>query len=341
MNRQRDSKDTPVAFVIFSVGPVTHARLRTIDALPLAAGASLALALLMAASYAIGYHSAQRVDEAGLPGRSAVRLDPDRPESRALIDRLGELSSRLTLLESEAANLARRLGVSRAPLARPPAPSASRESAATAAGPRTPDEAKAPARGGPYIPLGNDVLRPADDGADRGDLGTGLSRLEDELAQVEAKVARLADLAVPHDLASMAFPNRRPIFSGSTSSGFGARRDPFTGRPARHEGLDFPAPSGTPILASAGGRVIAAGPSGAYGNAVVIDHGNGLETLYGHASRVFVHAGDLVMPQQMIAAVGSTGRSTGSHLHFEVIRHGVRVEPRDYLAHTYAATGQP
>jgi len=87
--------------------------------------------------------------------------------------------------------------------------------------------------------------------------------------------------------------------------------------------------------------VITAGASGAYGNAVVIDHGNGLATLYGHASRVFVRPGDLVMPQQAIAAVGSTGRSTGAHLHFEIIRRGIRVEPRDYLAKVDAANGQP
>jgi murein DD-endopeptidase MepM/ murein hydrolase activator NlpD len=330
-----------VAFVIFSVGPVTHARLRTVDALPLLTGASLALVLLMVASYAVGFHSAHGAFEADATDRPAVRLDPDRPEIRALIDRLGALSSRLTLLESEAATLARRLGVSRTPDARPAPLTQSPGSAAKAHGPGTAEDAKASARGGPYIPLGDDASRTAAPDSGRGDLGTGLSRLEDDLDQVEATVEWLADLAVPRDVASMAFPNRRPILAGPTSSGFGSRRDPFTGRLARHEGLDFPAPTGTPILASAGGRVIAAGSSGAYGNAVVIDHGNGLETLYGHASRIFVHAGDLVMPQQVIAAVGSTGRSTGSHLHFEVIRRGVRVEPRDYLAHSDASAALP
>jgi murein DD-endopeptidase MepM/ murein hydrolase activator NlpD len=74
------------------------------------------------------------------------------------------------------------------------------------------------------------------------------------------------------------------------------------------------------------------GRRGAYGQAVVIDHGDGLATLYGHASRLLVKAGDVVLPQQKIALVGSTGRSTGPHLHFEVIRKGQRVEPRQYLA---------
>jgi murein DD-endopeptidase MepM/ murein hydrolase activator NlpD len=116
------------------------------------------------------------------------------------------------------------------------------------------------------------------------------------------------------------------------SSGFGVRHDPFTGRLARHMGLDIPAQHGTPILASGGGRVLSAGHRGPYGKAIVIDHGDGLQTLYGHCSKLYVRAGELVMPQQKIAAVGSTGRSTGPHLHFEVIRNGKRVAPGQVLA---------
>ena len=330
-----------MAFVIFSAGPVTHSRLRTVDALPLAAGVAMVLLLLMAGCFALGYGSAHTGVVQRAPDRSAIRLDLDRPEGRALIDRVGVLSGRLTLLESEAATLAMRLGVGRPADVRPAARPPRHEPALTA--PDTP--AARPAdplpRGGPFIPLSRNASRPAAGLARHADLGTGLSRLEDELARLEAVVAQLANLTVEHDLASMAFPNRRPIRAGRTSSGFGTRRDPFTGRPARHEGLDFPAPVGTPILASAGGRVIVAGASGAYGNAVVIDHGNGLATLYGHASRIFVRPGDLVMPQQAIAAVGSTGRSTGAHLHFEVMRRGIRVEPRDYLANVDATSGLP
>jgi hypothetical protein len=314
------SEGTPVAFVIFSSGPVTHSRLRTVDALPLATGGALVVLLLMAGCFVLGYGSARTGAAQQSADRPPMRLDLDRPEARALIDRVGALTGRLTLLESEAATLAQRLGVGRTADVRPTDSLPS---------------------GGPFIPLSRDATRPGAGLARRGDHGTGLSRLEDELARLDAVVALLANLTVEHDLANMAFPDRWPIRSGRTSSGFGTRRDPFTGRPARHEGLDFPAPVGTPILASAGGRVVAAGPSGAYGNAVVIDHGNGLATLYGHASRVFVRPGDLVMPQQAIAAVGSTGRSTGAHLHFEVMRRGIRVEPRDYLAHADAPSGPP
>ena len=335
------NEGTPVAFVIFSAGPVTHSRLRTVDALPLATGVALVLLLLMIGSFALGRGSAHTGVTQRPPDRSAIRLDLERPEGRALIDRVGVLSGRLTMLESEAATLATRLGMGRPaavrPAARPP------RHAAVLSAPVTPDSRPADQlpRGGPFIPLGGAATRPVAGLARHGDLGTGLSRLEDELARLEAVVAHLANLTIEHDLASMAFPSRRPIREGRTSSGFGTRRDPFTGRPARHEGLDFPAPLGTPILASAGGRVVTAGASGAYGNAVVIDHGNGLATLYGHASRIFVRPGDLVMPQQAIAAVGSTGRSTGAHLHFEVLLRGIRVEPRDYLARVGSPSALP
>ena len=330
-----------MAFVIFSAGPLTNSHLRTVDALPLAIGAALLLLLVMIGCFALGYGSGYRGIAQGSPDRSAVRFDFDRPEGRALIDRVGILSGRLTQLEGEAATLARRLGLGRPPDVRPGAPSARPGPAPTVSDTSTARPADPLPRGGPYLPLSRDATWPAATRAHRSDSGTGLSRLEDELAQLEGVIAQLASLTAEHDLASMAFPNRRPIRAGRTSSGFGTRRDPFTGRPARHEGLDFPAPVGTPILASAGGWVVAAGPSGAYGNAVVIDHGNGLATLYGHASKVFVRRGDLVMPQQAIAAVGSSGRSTGAHLHFEVMRNGIRVEPRDYLAQADAPIGLP
>ena len=330
-----------LAFVIFSAGPVTHSRLRTVEVLPLATGAALLLLVLMGGCFALGYGSAQTGVAQISPGQSAIRLDLDHPEGRALIDRVGVLSGRLTMLESEAATLTRRLGSGRPPDVRSGVRPVRPESAPAAPDTPTPHAADAMPRGGPYIPLGRHDTSPAAGHIDRGDLGTGLSRLEDELVQLEALVAQLANLTTEHDLANMAFPNQWPIQAGRTSSGFGTRRDPFTGRLARHEGLDFPAPVGTPILASAGGWVVTAGASGAYGNAVVIDHGNGLATLYGHASRVFVRPGDLVMPQQAIAEVGSTGRSTGAHLHFEVMRHGIRVEPRDYLAQVDAPLGLP
>jgi murein DD-endopeptidase MepM/ murein hydrolase activator NlpD len=119
--------------------------------------------------------------------------------------------------------------------------------------------------------------------------------------------------------------------AGPVTSRFGARLDPLTGGRASHPGIDLAARAGTPIRAPAGGLVLSAGPRGGYGNAVEIDHGDGLVTLYGHAADLFVSPGDFVEPGQAIATVGSTGRSTGPHLHFEVRQGGRPVDPLQVL----------
>jgi murein DD-endopeptidase MepM/ murein hydrolase activator NlpD len=108
---------------------------------------------------------------------------------------------------------------------------------------------------------------------------------------------------------------------------FGLRTDPIDGTEKFHTGVDLAAPEGTPVVAVQGGVVTRAGPRGGYGNAVEIDHGGGLTTLYGHASALAVHAGDVVREGETIAAVGHTGRATGPHLHFEVRRNGVPENP--------------
>ena len=114
-------------------------------------------------------------------------------------------------------------------------------------------------------------------------------------------------------------------------SSFGWRIDPVNGHSALHTGLDFPASNGTPILSAAGGVVVVQEYHSAYGNMVEIDHGNDLITRYAHASKVLVKKGDLVKRGQKIAEVGSTGRSTGSHLHFEVLVQGVFQDPQKFL----------
>jgi murein DD-endopeptidase MepM/ murein hydrolase activator NlpD len=115
-------------------------------------------------------------------------------------------------------------------------------------------------------------------------------------------------------------------------SGFGFRIDPITSRSALHTGLDFPAEPGTAIMAAAGGMVVNVEVHPAYGNLVEIDHGNGLVTRYAHASKVMVKNGDLVKRGQLVAQVGNTGRSTGPHLHFEVLVDGVPQNPARFLA---------
>jgi murein DD-endopeptidase MepM/ murein hydrolase activator NlpD len=126
-------------------------------------------------------------------------------------------------------------------------------------------------------------------------------------------------------------PLERPIPSAPITSGFGARMDPFLGRPAMHTGVDFRAPSGYAARATAGGTVINAAYTGGYGNMVEIDHGNGITTRYGHLSRIDVTVGQIVAKGAIIGHTGSTGRSTGPHLHYEVRIDGSAIDPLTYI----------
>jgi murein DD-endopeptidase MepM/ murein hydrolase activator NlpD len=126
-------------------------------------------------------------------------------------------------------------------------------------------------------------------------------------------------------------PTQLPVSTGWYSSNFGWRIDPFTGWNAFHEGMDFMAAEGTAITAAAGGVVVYAGPHPQYGNMMEVDHGNGLVTRYAHASKLIANVGDVVLRGQKIAEVGNTGRSTGTHLHFEVRQWGAPQNPARFL----------
>lgn len=140
--------------------------------------------------------------------------------------------------------------------------------------------------------------------------------------------SRLFDQKIQQTL----IPTEKPVDGVQVGSAFGFRIDPITGRSALHTGLDFPADVGTPILAAAGGVVVVQEYHAAYGNMIEVDHGNDLITRYAHASQTFVKKGDIVKRGQKIASVGSTGRSTGPHLHFEVWVAGVPQDPQRFLA---------
>lgn len=127
-------------------------------------------------------------------------------------------------------------------------------------------------------------------------------------------------------------PTETPVPGGVPTSPFGFRIDPITGRSALHAGLDFPADTGADIVAAAGGVVVTQEFHPEFGNVIEVDHGNQLVTRYAHASKVLVKLGDLVRRGQKIAKVGSTGRSTGPHLHFEVLVQGVPQDPKKFLA---------
>ena len=306
-----------MAFLIISAGPVTNPSLRTIGAGRLALACGAVLSLLMAGCIILGYGIANHRAPTDATTNSITSLDPDHPEAQALASHVGSLAGRLSRLEGEAAALGKRIGLEDAPAAEPPR-----------------GDAAKPA-GGPFLPVAGLAALPASYERPAQSGGYDLDRIESQIALLEDGLSRLADAVAEREIETLAYPYRLPVADQGSrvSSTYGVRHDPFTGRLARHTGLDIPAAHGTPILASGGGRVVSAGYKGAYGRAVVIDHGDGLSTLYGHASKLLVRAGDVVMPNQQIALVGSTGRSTGPHLHFEVIRRGVRVEPRQYLSH--------
>ena len=125
--------------------------------------------------------------------------------------------------------------------------------------------------------------------------------------------------------------NNMPIRAGYITSSFGYRRDPFTGGSKFHGGIDFAGTEGTEIYTVADGVVVHAGPQSGFGNLVEIDHGDGMVTRYAHARAVAVRVGDLVTKDQLVAYMGSTGRSTGTHLHYEVLRNGQRVNPASFI----------
>ena len=134
---------------------------------------------------------------------------------------------------------------------------------------------------------------------------------------------------------AIAVPSDKPVKTAAFTSGYGVRSDPFGGGAARHMGIDLAGPTGTPIYATADGTITeSAYNSGGYGNLIKIDHGRGIETRYGHLSKLIVSAGTRVRRGQLIGLMGSTGRSTGSHLHYEVRIEGRAVNPVPFMKST-------
>ena len=191
------------------------------------------------------------------------------------------------------------------------------------AGVPVPDLKVVPGRGGALLtgrPLSMEELQ-----ATLADLDAISNQKADLLTVVES---RLFD----QKMRTMMIPTAQPVPGSHLGSAFGWRIDPINARSALHTGLDFQADTGTPILSAAGGVVVTQEYHAAYGNMIEIDHGNDLITRYAHASVTFVKKGDLIKRGQKIAAVGTTGRSTGPHLHFEVLVQGVPQDPQKFLA---------
>ena len=285
--------------IMFAAGSARSAQLRTVSIRAVLIVGGLAAIGLLAAGAGLGYSISASLQPAPVaPERARAALP-------FAVEQLGALSGRLFKLESQAGQLSERMGVVQGVVPKPAAPT----------------RAKPAGSGGPMLPP-----RMEQEALD--DLGA----LQVRLTEIEQQMAQVADVATLHSLVLMRTPSRVPIERAELVSSFGNRDDPLTGRRAFHAGLDFAAGHGTAIHAAAGGTVAVAGFRPDFGWVVEIEHGNGLTTRYAHASKLLVKAGDVVMPRDAIAAVGSSGRSTGPHLHFEVLRNGEATDPRRYLA---------
>ena len=283
--------------------------------------AALFAALVLGLSSLLSYLSVRHAAEIRLPFlqdllRSVNAEDSERSKAfvrqnlNAMAVKLGEMQAQMTRLDSLGERLAGLAGIKLQEL-RPA------EAVDTANG----AEAK-PGRGGPLVramPLSEQ------------DLEQALASLSKEVENRGDTLSLLESHLFEERIRKNMLPTTVPVREQWNASSFGWRVDPITGERALHEGVDFAADIGTPIVAAAAGVVIAAGVHPDYGNFVDVDHGQDLVTRYAHASRLLVQAGALVKRGQKIALVGSTGRSTGPHLHFEVRYKGGAVNPNRFL----------
>jgi murein DD-endopeptidase MepM/ murein hydrolase activator NlpD len=183
---------------------------------------------------------------------------------------------------------------------------------------------KPPAQGGPYLPAPERDISLETMNRQMASLSLSMDDRNDKLLALETMMMQDRSNA-------WLIPSVSPVKSSWFSSNFGWRIDPFTGKEAMHEGVDFVVPTGTPVYAAAGGVVEYAGPHPQFGNLVEIDHGNGVVTRYAHNSKVLVKVGQMVKRGEKISLSGSTGRATGPHMHFEVRFKGVAQNPARFL----------
>lgn len=163
------------------------------------------------------------------------------------------------------------------------------------------------------------------------DLTAMLDDLTNQIRDRERQLSVLESMISTRNLSRQVVPDGRPVLQGWISSNFGYRADPFTGRNAYHRGIDFAGPAGSQVVAVASGVVTYSKDRFGYGRTVEINHGNGYVTRYAHNQRALVAVGDTVQKGQAIALMGSTGRSTGPHLHFEVLKQGRAVDPMTFV----------
>ncbi len=163
------------------------------------------------------------------------------------------------------------------------------------------------------------------------ELMADIAKVEAKLSFEEKQLTMLESITLGHHIENTSYLSGRPITRGWLSSYFGTRKDPFTGRPAMHKGVDFAGQEGADVITTAAGVVSWAGDRYGYGQLIEINHGKGLKTRYGHNKKLLVKVGDVVSKGQVIAKMGNTGRSTGPHVHYEILRNNTQIDPIKYV----------
>lgn len=276
------------------------------------------LSVLMAAMFIVPQQSnTQQGAKSLIPNHLRFSFNNPQKHLDAYALQLGELQARMMRLDAQSERLAKLAGDKSIAADKKPTKSLLKPELANPVS-RLPEAN----RGGPLV-----RSAPFSEGELQAKIAELMEKIEfstEHLSNIEAKLLQQSVL-------KNTLPNISPVAAAFNSSSFGWRIDPFNGQKAFHEGLDFTASTGTPIYAAAGGIVSTAEQTPDYGKIVKIDHGSGLETRYAHASSLFVRAGERVEKGQKIAEVGSTGRSTGPHLHYEIRLAGNPLDPRKYL----------
>lgn len=298
--------------IILVSGAAARARTITLDWRHWLAAAVALVVLFVVFTLLFNYATLRWAAAVQHPWLQAIVLADQREEARrtqekvqghlnAMAMRLGELQAEIMRLEGLGERLAKAAGLKPQEL---PAP---------------------PGRGGAMSSLPSRNLGIEEFTGLVGQLARDVETRGDQLDVLEA-------LLVQSSTTRKFLPSLRPVAEGWYSSNFGYRIDPFNGQSSFHEGIDFVAETGTPVVAAASGKVVYSGWHAQYGKMLEIDHGNGLVSRYAHASNLTAAEGDFVVRGQLVAAVGSTGRSTGPHLHFEVRLNGVPQNPARFLA---------
>ena len=274
---------------------------------------SIFLLLILVLALSLNFISLRYADRIDTPVLRAVLVNPQEERHRKIqthlqdnlnimASKLGQMQAQLLKLDTLGERLAESSGIK----------------------PRDLLFNAAPGQGGVYSELSSEELTFVEFDHKVQELSNMLDEMADKLGALDA-------LLLQDRLTKYSLPSQMPIETDWYSSGFGYRIDPFTGKKAFHDGVDFSAEVGTPIKAAAGGVVVYSDRHPEYGNMVEIDHGDDMVSRYAHASKLIVELGQVVLQGQKIAEVGNTGRSTGAHLHFEIRYKDRPLNPSKFL----------